>query len=106
MLLPQTCAALREAKTEEAVFAEVQKYLQDLQESDFGSLPDGLRPHLIRTADDISRWALYFNREDLTLPPHPKANTLIREMLQLFTTASWRIVELAHLRTHERAPKP
>jgi hypothetical protein len=96
MDLARARADLRKAKTEEAVFALVQQHLADLDEADLAKLPDGLRAHLLRTADDISRWALYFNREDLSLPPEVLAGSLVHEMRSLFTTAAWRLAELGH----------
>ena len=95
-------ADLRKAQTEEAVFALVQQHLDGLREADFDSLPEGFRAHLIRTADDISRWALYFNREDLSLPPDLGTRTLVQELRLLFTAAAWRLAELAHHKRYGR----
>lgn len=96
MDLARTRAAIRTAETEEAIFALVQQHMQGMREPDFDSLPETFRAHLIRTADDISRWALYFNREDLSLPPDQAARTVIQEMRFVFTAAAWRLAELAH----------
>jgi hypothetical protein len=108
MDLARARADLRKAKTEEAVFALVQQHLAGLEEADLASLPDGLRAHLLRTADDISRWALYFNREDLSLPPEVVAGTLVHELRALFTAAAWRLADLAHRKRYgapeEKAP--
>jgi len=98
--LEATRAQIQKAGTEEAVFLLVQKYLESMDEQAFQGLPDELRPHLIRSAGDISSWALYFNRQDLTIPPGEGARTVLRDMLQLFTTAAHRIAEIGFLRVH------
>jgi len=98
--LTATRAQIHQARTEEAVFLHVQKYLESMDEQDFEGLPDELRPHLIRSAGDVSSWALYFNRQDLTIPPGEGARTVLRDMLQLFTTAAHRIAEIGIDRVH------
>ena len=89
-------ADLMKAQTEEAVIAVVQQQLQGLRDGDFDSLPDAFRPHLMRTADELSRWALYFNREDLSLPPDQAGRSLVHELRFLLTAAAWRLAEIAH----------
>jgi hypothetical protein len=105
MDLAGTRAAIRKAETEEVVFALVQQYLQEMPDTDFESMPDAFRAHLIRTADDVSRWALYFNREDLTVPPEQSGRTVLREMVLLFTAAAWRLAEIAHLKIVRKLEK-
>jgi hypothetical protein len=96
--LKATRAQIHQAGTEEAVFLIVQKYLESMDEQAFEGLPDELRPHLIRSADDVSSWALYFNRQDLTIPPGEGPRTVLRDMLLLFTTAAHRLAQIGILR--------
>ena len=102
MDLDDARAGLKKAQTEEAVFALVQQQLQGLRDAELASLPDAFRPHLIRTADDLSRWALYFNREDLSLPPNQAAYPVVHQMRFLLTAAAWRLAEIAHDKRYGR----
>ena len=96
MDLAKARAAIRQAKTEEAVVKVVQEHLDGIPEADLELLPAGFRTHLVRTADDVSRWALYFNREDLTVPPDPGARSIIRDLVMLLVPAAWRLAEIMH----------
>lgn len=95
MDLAVTRAQIKEASTEEAVFQLVQAYLAEMTQEDFEALPEDFRAHLIRSADHVSRWALYFSRQDLTIPPGRGPRTVIRDMVALFSCAAHRLTEIA-----------
>ena len=99
--LAATRAQIKDAPTEEAVFEIVQRYLEEMPQRDFDALPEDFRAHLIRSADHVSRWALYFNRQDLTIPPGTGARSVIRDMVSLFTCAAHRLAEIATNRFHQ-----
>lgn len=92
---PDTLQSLQAAANEEAVFLLVQRHLEAMPEQAFVGLPEEFRPHLIRSADDVSRWALYFSRQDLTVPPGQGPRTVLRDMVVLFTTASRKLADIA-----------
>lgn len=95
MELPVTLQRIQTAATEEAVFQLVQRHLEDLPAEAYDGLPDEFRPHLIRSADDVSRWALYFSRQDLTIPPGEGPRTVLRDMMSLFIGAAHKLADLA-----------
>lgn len=98
MDLKATRVQIQQASTEEAVFVLVRGYLAAMGDEAFQGLPQELRPHLIRSADDVSRWALYFHRQDLTIPPGEGARSMLRDMVMLFTSAAQRLAEIGLLR--------
>jgi hypothetical protein len=93
-------AQIRAAPTEERVFEIVQRYLNEMPQEHFDALPDDFRTHLIRSADHISRWALYFNRQDLTIPPGHGPRTVLSDMVSLFTCAAHQLAEIATRRVN------
>ena len=95
MDLAATRSQIEKAPTEEAVFQLVQGYLAQMTQEHFDALPEDFRAHLIRSADHVSRWALYFSRQDLTIPPGQGPRTAIRDMVSLFSCAAHRLTELA-----------
>ena len=100
MDLAATRAQIKDAPTEEAVFQLVQGYLEAMSQEEYDALPEDFRSHLIRSADHVSRWALYFNRQDLTIPPGEGPRSVIRDMVSLFTCAAHRLTEIATRRFH------